>query len=773
MLRAPRRRLGPAGGLGFLLLFGLWSLLRWWPLPERLDLGGSTTVLFGDGSVAHVFLSPDEKWRVPVRVEDVDPAYIDALLSVEDARFRWHPGVDPIALGRAALQNLVAGRVVSGASTLSMQLARLCHPRPRRLASKVLEAGRALQLEVRLSKDELLGAYLTHVPYGRNLEGVEAASLAYFGHSADALQPAEIATLIAVPQDPNHRFPSPANAERLRLARDEVATRLVAAGIFEDRPALLEEILATPVPTALRPQPRQAVHAARWMRGRSGGWTIETTLDRGVQSLVERILAEQRGRAQRQGIENAGIVVADWRTGELRALVGGFDFWADRDGAQIPSFIVPRSPGSTLKPLLYARAVERGLVLPETLVSDVPMAWGNYRPVNFDGQWSGLVRLEEALSRSLNMPFVRLLAAMGVERFISDLDTLGVRSLRRDPGRYGLSLVVGGVELSPLELAGIYTAIADGGRSRPLHWRPDASPPPAVQALAPGAAWLSRRALRLRDRPDFPSRQSLAAMPRNIHWKTGTSFGFRDAWAVGSGGRYTVVVWLGNLNNRGTVHLVGAEAAAPLLFDILEGLDDGLKGEADPMPDDLGLVEVCALSGRVPTEACRERRRAPALRSRVPTATCPYHREIEVDRATGLRVGPGCRDGRVVERRVVVELPAEVRRWLRAPWSAEGPPPWAPGCGGGEGSGPKISSPAPGAVALLIPGLSPTEQEVPMEADSGASSAALSWFVDGAFLGTAASAERVWWAPSVGVHEIVVMDEAGRSDHRSLVVRAP
>jgi penicillin-binding protein 1C len=781
-----------------------------------------------DGTVAHVFLAPDGRWRPEVRLDELDPAYVAALLRLEDRRFFWHPGVDPVAVVRAAVTNALRGRRVSGASTLTMQLVRIVEPRPRTLRSKAVEALRAVQLELRLSKREILAAYLQLAPFGGNVEGVEAASLAWFGHRPTALSPVEIATLLAVPQDPSRRAPRPGREARLAGARDDVARRLAALGALP-RPAgapasdaeILAGVAATPPPSAPRPFPRSAPHAAIWLRkGHPGATRIRSTLDAGVQGVGDRLVAGAAPDLRLAGIHGGALVVVDHRTGEVRALVGNLDFWDAEHGGQVIAFDAVRSPGSTLKPLLYGLAVERGLAGPETRVEDVPTAHGGYAPKNFDGEFDGVVTLEEALSRSLNVPFVALLRSIGVEPFLGALRDAGVRSLDPRPGHYGLSAAVGGLELTPLELAGLYAAFARGGEAVPLtvvagsggereagreragreretgiagRRLPAAEPrgegrgegtgasaaghrgeaPSAPsRLLAPGAAWLVNRALAIRDRPDFPSRRQLTGAPPRITWKTGTSFGHRDAWAAGSGPDHTAVVWLGNVDGTPARALVGGEVAAPILFDLLEALQDrAAPPEAALPPPDVGWVEVCALSGRAPTHACGARRVVPALRSAVPTERCAWHRRVDVDEETGLALAPGCRDGRRYVSRDFVAWPAGVRRWLREQdRRLPEPPPLLPGCEhGGARRPPAIVSPVAGQVALLAPGVEQADQEIPLEAD--AAGGTLSWFVNGELVASAGADERVWWRPRPGRHEVVVTDEAGLSARRVLEVR--
>ena len=774
--------------LGGAVALGGIHLLAWWvPLPHRLAAEPSTVVAFADGSPAHVFLSEDEKFRIaftPDDLAELDPRYLEALLRFEDKRFYYHPGVDPIAVLRSAGVNLRLGRVASGASTLTMQLVRLLEPRPRHLGSKAVEMVRAMQLELRFSKQEILAAYLSYLPFGRNVEGLAAASWAYFGHGPERLTPEEIAVLLAVPQRPDRRFPESANRDRLRGARNEIAGWLLERGVLVEpgvEPATtLGRITAAAVPPEIRPLPRHAPHAAYWLVDQSRERRIVTTLDRGVQRTAERLLTRSRAELRAQGIYNGSVVVVDHRTGEVKALVGNFDFWDEENGGQIAGFARDRSPGSALKPFIYALGIDGGLVLPAHLVPDIPVEYGDYSPDNYDGSFTGLIALEDALSHSLNIPFVRLLSQVGVDRFLAALTAAGVEGLDERPGFYGLSAAIGALELSPLELAGLYAALARGGRHRPLRWLETEEPTgprtaPDVEILSRGASFLTRRALARRDRPDFPDRRRLSGMPGRIHWKTGTSYGHRDAWAAGSGTDHTAVVWLGNFDNRSSLDLVGADAAGPILFDLLGALEDRSLPAVTPRPtSDLERLEVCAFSGYLPTDSCQQREWTLALRHRVPTTRCPYHTSLEVDLETGLALNPTCRAGRQRETRTYLTLPASIRRWYaRGHRFLPTPPSLAPECEvTGRRRPPVILSPPAGHVLVLVPGMPLDAQEIPLQAESRRAGARISWFVNGELLDTVTADERVWWQPQPGRHEIVAVDDAGLSSRRELEVRA-
>jgi len=758
------------------LLLALIALAFALPLPVR-DRTPSTVVEYRDGRPAYVFLSPDDKWRLPVSLDRIDPRFVDALVALEDQRFWSHDGVDPIAIVRAAWTDVTRMRRVSGGSTLTMQLARLLEPRPRTLRNKLIDMFRATQLDLRLGKREILEHYLARTPYGGNVEGIESAAWSYFGHGPQHLTPLEIATLLAVPQGPSRFAPKPANTARLRARRDTILRKLIAAGVFAatDAEVARAEAATTPPPERLRRMPREAPHAANVLARRYRGITrIRTTLDAGTQALVERELRMRRPELHTKGIFGGAVVVVDHRTREVVALAGSLDFHDAEHGGQIAMFERARSPGSTLKPLLYALAIDRGLALPGYLVPDVPTQYGTYRPKNFDGDWAGLVRLQDALSKSLNIPFVDLLQQLGIEPFVHELARMGMAMARVEPGTYGLSLIVGGIELTPLELASLYATLAAGGEYRPLRLVAEDAAGDPQRIFGPGAAWLTQQALAIKDRPDFP-RRHLTGLPADIHWKTGTSFGFKDAWAIGSNPAYTAVVWTGNVDLTPSSQLVGSEAAGPLLFDILEGLADRAKGSVRRTPpDELITVDVCAYSGYVASEACTERTIALAPVHAVPTAPDPYHQIFEVDRATGRAVVPACRQpDRVYDREPFLVLPSAVAAWLlERNRSVPAPPAFADGCApeGISTTPPVILTPPDGQVVTLIPGVPTKNQLVPLTASTR--SPTVTWFVDGALIGTAPASERMHWEPAPGRHEVVVADASGRKARRTLTVKA-
>lgn len=747
-------------------------------LPARLKTPDSVVVTWRDGSPAHVFLSPDERWRMQVGQDDVAPAYVDALITFEDKRFWSHPGVDPLAIVRAAASNLVSGRRVSGASTITMQVVRLLEPRSRTFSSKLIESFRAVQLELFFSKREILEQYLRLAPFGKNVEGVEAASWAYFGHSARVLTAEEIAVLLAVPQGPAGRYPRPENQARLRAARDRISRRLLDEGLLPrgqqggqvSAQQLYDMIVAADPPTSIRSFPREIPHLAYWARQKHPGATvIPTTLEAGTQRIVDELVRRRRDEALRAGANNISVVVADHQSMEVRALVGNFSF-DQAPGSQIPSFDVPRSPGSLLKPFVLAAAIDLGLALPRYLVPDIPFRAGTYAPENFDGSFSGLARLDDALVRSLNIPFVALLNEVGVENFIAQIRAMGAEHIVETPGHYGLTVAVGGLEMTPLEVTAAYATLARGGATGRLQVFRE-SPTTDLQVYSQGATWLVRQVLQARDRPDFSARRLVNPHGRRVFWKTGTSFGNRDAWAVGAGETTTVSVWMGNHDRTGSSALVGSERSGPLLFDVLDAVEH--EGAALARPSELTEIEVCAYSGHIPGPACETRAQTWALRQKVPTQTCPFHVHADVEVSTGLVLSAECRPGRDYVTRSFLQWPSAVRRYL-SPRSRSGVerPDYASGCRPRQNVAPPvIVAPPPERTILLRPDIPNDQQQQPLEADATDSTMKINWYVDGVHVGSGPAGERQWWTPTPGRHEVVVMDELGRSTRRYVEVR--
>ncbi|MQX36489.1 penicillin-binding protein 1C [Roseospira navarrensis] len=561
--------------------------------PDLSRLAPALTVTARDGAVLRAFLSPDETWRLPTTRADVDPLYLRMLMAYEDARFGWHPGVDPLAVIRATGQAVVHGRVVSGASTLTMQAARLLEPRPRTLPSKLVEMARALQLTAHLGRDGVLDAYLTLAPFGGNIEGVRAAALAWWGKAPRRLTPGQAALLVALPQDPNGLRPD-RHPEAARAARAKVLWRMVEAGVLTARQA--REAEAEPLPTLRRPLPLLAPHLARHLiaaRAPDDPPAVRTTLDAALQARAETLV---RAHAAALGPRlSIAALAVEAETGAVRAWVGSPDLLDTARLGAIDMVRAVRSPGSALKPLIYGMAFEDGVLHPLTTIDDRPVRFGDgYAPGNFGFAHYGRVTAAEALRWSLNVPAVAVLDRVGPLRFAARLATAGVTPRRQGGlGRPGLPLALGGLGVTLEELVGLYAALATDGRRRVVHAVPGAGGTEADEAarvLSPAAAWQVRSVLA--DAPPATGFAPDAATRggRTVAFKTGTSYGFRDAWAVGLDGGHIIGVWVGRADGTPVPGHIGRDTAAPLmraLFDLLPLPPHPVPG---PPPADLPAV---------------------------------------------------------------------------------------------------------------------------------------------------------------------------------------
>jgi penicillin-binding protein 1C len=547
-----RRRVGVGCfALATLLAVALLALDRLFPPDLARYHAAGIEVLDREGRTLSVLPALGGVWRLRTEARDVPPHLRDMLIAAEDRRFRRHPGVDPLALARAAAQWVRAGRVVSGGSTLTMQAARLLEPRPRTLRSKLIEIVRALQLEARLGKDEILGIWLTLAPQGGNLEGLRAGSLAWFGRAPATLDAAEAALLVALARRPEALRPD-RHAEDARRARDAVLlARAAGAGaVNEDERA---RALAQAVPARRQPMPRLAPHLARELaRDADPGARIATTLDRDIQRAAERIAAEALGDLPERAA--VALIVADIATREVRALVGGA-FGADQRAGMLDLTRATRSPGSALKPFLYALAFEQGIARPESVLSDLPLRFGAYAPENFDRGFAGRITAADALRQSLNLPAVALLHELGPIRFAALLKAAGAPPRLPAGAEPALPLALGGAGMTLRGMVALYAMLGDGGQAAPLATRPGEALA-RQQVLAPQAAASVAGVLV----QPFPR-----GGPAGIAWKTGTSWGGRDAWAFGLDARHVAGVWIGRPDGTPIPGARGATLALPML----------------------------------------------------------------------------------------------------------------------------------------------------------------------------------------------------------------
>ncbi|KQU50211.1 penicillin-binding protein 1C [Bosea sp. Leaf344] len=572
--------------LGLGLAAALWHYERSLP-PLDLAAAGdrSTVVLDREGRLLRPFLTADGRWKLPVGTGDVDPRYLAMLKAYEDRRFDRHSGIDPLGLARAAWQMAVNGRIVSGGSTLSMQVARLLEPREERsLAAKLRQAVRAVQLESRLGKTGILDLYLSLAPYGGNLEGVRAASFAWFGKEPKRLSTAEAALLVALPQAPETRRPD-RFPDAARQARERVLARVAAAGLAT--PAEVAAARDEPIPTARRPFPHLAPHLAEQMVAEAPSQrSHRLAIDARLQANLEN-LARERSIGLHPQLSIAMLAV-DNDSGEIRASVGGVDYFASERAGALDLTRALRSPGSALKPFIYALAFDNGIAHPETMLEDRPARYGIYVPENFDMSFQGMVSARKALQLSLNVPSVELLSALGPQRFLSRLRDTGIGiALPKEGGAPGLAIGLGGLGITLADLTRLYVGLARGGDMLPLAVKPGAAAEePRPRLVDPVAAWYVADTL-------LGAPPPLNAQPGKIAYKTGTSYGYRDAWAVGFDRRHTIGIWVGRADNGAVPGLVGRSVAAPILFDAFARL--GHDPRPFPQPADAIVATVAQL----------------------------------------------------------------------------------------------------------------------------------------------------------------------------------
>jgi len=610
----------------------LFALDRLYPLPP-IDSGGAAVVVAADGTPLRNYPSRDGIWRYPVTPDQVSTRYLDTLLTYEDRWFYWHPGVNPVALVRAGWQWATNRRIVSGGSTLTMQVARLIDPQlagkpSRSMSAKMRQAWRAVQLEMHYSKDEILSLYLTHAPMGGIVEGVEMGSRLWLGKPARDLGPAEAAMLTALPQAPSRLRPD-RHPQAAQAARDKVLDRMAELGRWteaEVADAKIETVIAPPLrarwlaPLAAQ-RLLQEVGAARRADGRPP--LVTSTLDADMQASVEQMLLDRVDSLPPK--VSMAVLVMDNDTLEVKAYAGSADFSDVSRYSHVDMVRGVRSPGSTLKPFLYAQALDEGLIHSESLLIDAPMSFGGYAPGNFQAAFAGPISVAQALQRSLNVPAVDLLDRVGPVSFASAMLAGGVKLRLPAGAEPNLSLILGGGGTTLEELVGAYRALArDGVSGRPrLTAR---QPRVESRMMSPGAAWIVRDILEGGGHPDRPFYQS-GSPGRRLAWKTGTSFGFRDAWAVGVTDRWTLGVWVGRPDGTPNPGFFGANVAAPLLQDIVAALPEGAQ-QVRVRPETVQAVVTCwplgYRLGSSPSGACPEQRAAWVLNDTAPPSFAGY-----------------------------------------------------------------------------------------------------------------------------------------------------
>ncbi len=742
------------------------------PVPmDLLSPRPSVVVMDRNNNPLGFFLAPDDSWRFQVSASELDPALVKAVIAYEDRWFYFHPGINPFALVRAFRQNLGAGKIVSGGSTLTMQVARMLEHRPRTYRSKIFEILRALQLELNFSKKEILTFYFNLAPYGGNIQGVAAASWLYFGKAPDRLSRAELALLVALPQSPEERRPD-LHPDAAKKGRDRMLGRFREKGLISQEE--YDRALRTELPKTRRPLPMIAPHLAQMLLARAdSSGRVVSTVDRDLQIFCEAKLRSHIARLKSRGIKNGAVVVIENNSHAVAALVGSPDFFDIPSQGQVNAALAPRSPGSALKPFLYARALDRGLVSPELLLPDVPSKYGSYEPENYDDTYRGMVPMREALVNSLNVPAVTLEAKLKEQGVYSILRKAKFKSLTRDRTYYGLSIILGGCGVNLLELANLYAALGGQGIFKPYRVMESDPLDPGERFFSAPASYIVTDILSQVKRPDLANELIPATNLPTIAWKTGTSYGRRDAWSIGYDPEWTVGVWVGNASGEGNPELVGTLSAAPLLFEIFDALKSGKKQGWFSQPPEVGFRQVCALSGMIPTPSCPDTKEEMFIYSISPSSPCNFHLQFDIDDRTGARLCSHCREGRKFSEKTFIKWPQEVANWMRANnLRVEEVPAHLSSCPyQDEGKPPQIISPAEGDRFLLRSGIGLQLQQIKLRAAVDNRVKTIFWFVDGKVVYQGPPAQSVFYLPVPGRHQLVCMDEEGRKASVSFTIQ--
>ncbi len=769
--------------VGFALLAALLVGCRLWPhRPLNAWLPSSTAVYDARGRLLRLTLASDDRYRLWVPLKDISPALVDGVLLHEDRWYRWHPGVNPYGLLRGAWVTYVSHGNRQGGSTVSMQLARLLwRLNTRTPLGKARQVVRAVQLELFYSKSEILEAYLNYAPYGRNVEGVGAASVAYFDKPASALSLPEALTLAVIPQDPTRRLQGGADAPdvigtRLTASRNRLFARWKA---HHPEDGTLQPLFALPL--RLRPLsqlPFEAPHAVdqvlsqrRIVPPQAQDSRVVTTLDLDLQHVLERQVSRYIERNDGRGIRNAAAVLIDTRDMGIKALIGSADYANAAIQGQVNGTLAKRSPGSTLKPFIYGLGFDQGVLHPQTVLRDVPTAFGPYTPENFDGHFLGPVTATEALVRSRNIPAVWVASQLQQPTFYQFLRDAGISRMASEK-HYGLALVLGGGEVTMQELGGLYAMLANRGEFRTLRLLASEQQGGSTRLLSDEASFMVMDMLRQNPRPDETTGAQPDRLP--VYWKTGTSWGFRDAWTAGSFGPYVLVVWVGNFDGSSNPAFVGVEAAAPLFFQMVDALRAAQPQMAEPirhMPAHLRRVEICLASGDLPNQWCPQRGMTWFIPGKSPIRVSQVHRPVLIDDATGQ---PACPPyaGKRTHVEVYEFWPSELQRVFVQAGMPRRTPPRNDACGNGsiDGEPPAITSPLKGSIyAMRLK--SAGEDRIAFNANADASVREMYWFVNDAYVGRTAPGEPLFWQPpNAGNYEVRVVDDRGRSDDRPLGV---
>lgn len=764
----------------------LFLLLCWFLvcLPARLFVSPTSYVVeASNGELLNAAIAADGQWRFPA-ADTIPDKFTKCIVAFEDKRFYKHPGIDILAMARAMRQNFRAKRVVSGGSTLTMQTIRLSRRQDRTVTQKLFEILLAIRLEVRSSKKEILKLYAANAPFGSNVVGLEAAAWRYFGRSPQSLSWGEMATLAVLPNSPGLVHPG-RNMTRLITRRNNLLDALARLKIIDQATANLSKL--EPVPGKPRPLPQDAPHLLNRFKTERASLKIPTTrirstLDESLQLKINSLLKRYNNRYRANDIDNIAALVLNVKNGTVMAYAGNI---YQPENAALESHVdmikAPRSPGSTLKPLLYASMLNDGLILPKTLIPDIPTQIGNYSPQNYDLGYDGAIAADRALSRSLNIPAVRLLQTYKYPRFYDQLKKLGFSTLNQPADHYGLSLILGGSEVTPWDLAKTYMGMARSlnhyndykGYYNPHDYddpvyvqsksteKPEENEMQRNSFLDNGAIWSTFNAMEELMRPGDEGLWEQFSSAQRLAWKTGTSFGFRDAWAIGLTPGYVVCVWVGNADGEGRPGLTGIDVAAPVLFDIFRQLPKGKWFETPK--NKLKQLTICRQSGYKASQYCPDKVNELVPFAGEKTVVCPYHKIIHLDHSAAFRVTDQCVSPADMIHQPWFILPPAMEYYYKIKHSDYKPlPPFMEGCGdNGNNYVMDMIYPKNNAAIYVPLEFDGKRGKVVFTATHKNATAQIYWHIDNEYVATTAHTHQLSLSPAPGKHTLTLVDDKG------------
>ncbi|MFD0941382.1 penicillin-binding protein 1C [Pedobacter boryungensis] len=761
----------------------LFFLVFLFSLPKHLFKSPTSYVIeANNGQLLSAAIASDGQWRFPIS-DTIPYKFVECITAFEDQRFFLHFGIDPVAMTRAMRQNIKAGGVISGGSTLSMQVIRLSRRQNRSIWQKLTEMWLAMRLEFRYSKQEIISLYASNAPFGSNVVGLDAASWRYFGRKAESLSWGEMATLAVLPNSPSLVHPGK-NSTRLIKKRNDLLDKLAKLNIIDKATAELSK--SEPIPGKPLPLPQNAPHLLNRFKEEKNSLNVKstsltTTIDYDLQLKINELLKRYNNRYKANDINNIAALVLDVKNGTVKSYVGNCYQPENKEfESHVDMIKAPRSPGSTLKPLLYASMLSDGMLLPHTLVADVPTQIGGYSPQNYDLGYDGAISADKALSRSLNIPAVKMLQQYKYERFYDKLKKFGFSTLNQPADHYGLSLILGGSEVTMWDLAKSYLGMARTlnhfndyqGKYNPHDYDSpiyDKSFKSIVKEeetelnsiVDHGAIWATFNAMEEVMRPGDEGLWEQFSSSQRVAWKTGTSFGFRDAWAIGLTPNYVVCVWVGNADGEGRPGLMGIEVAAPVLFDIFRQLPRSKWFETPKTK--LKKMLICKQSGFKAGEYCIDKITELVPVNGEKTAVCPYHKLVHLNAAGTFRVTDKCESTAQMQHLNWFILPPAMEYYYKIKNSDyKVLPPFKPGCN--DAGGNQVMDmiyPKNNAVIYIPVELDGTRGKVILNAAHRNSEAKIYWHIDKEFVGSTKSFHQLAVSPLPGKHTLTLVDENG------------